>query len=227
MKRRSLTLTICILAVLALASIGFASWIITNPNVGDYEDGTIVVDDVVSEEFIIEATWATEGDNTIKFGVPSDYDAQPSDWLTNNSDNIENLEAELIIAVTATDGNQLESALTKSPLAVTLTGLLGDTELSNEDLNQKFTDAGLATPVILVKNSEGKYVKFDGKIDYADLNSSNQCELKIVFSWGTNGNPYTYYNDLEYNKENRDAAETFLKGVYTALNGLSYKITIK
>ena len=191
------------------------------------EDGTITVDDVVSEEFIVEASWKVSDDNHIKFGVPSDYEAKVTDWLTYNGESVDNLEAELIVSVTATDASQLESALNKSPITVTLSGLLNSTVLTNEQLNAKFTEAGLPVPVILVKDSEGEYVEFDNKINFSDLNVNSQCELKIVFSWGTNGNPYTYYNNLEYNKDNRDAAENFLKGVYTALNGLSYKITLK
>ena len=36
MKRKTLTLVLCLLATFALASVGFASWILTNPNSIDF-----------------------------------------------------------------------------------------------------------------------------------------------------------------------------------------------
>lgn len=225
MKRKSLTLIICLLAVFALASIGFASWIITNPDESTEEEGTITVDDVESEVFEIGASWSTE--HQIKFGVPSDYSAQSTDWLTNDSGNVDFLEAILVVTITAEDDENLESALTKSPIAVTLSGKKAGTDISTDALNELFTNANLPAPVLQVKDlTSGEFVAFDGTIDYADLNADSKCEIKVVFSWGTNGNPYTYYNALSF-AEKRAEAETFLKGVYTALNGLSYKITIK
>lgn len=225
MKRKSLTLMICLLAAFALASIGFASWIITNPDASTEEEGTITVDDVESEVFEIGAEWST--DNKIKFGVPSGYSAKTTDWLTNDSGNVDFLEAILVVKITAEDSENLESALTKAPITVTLSGKKSDEDISTDNLNSLFTNANLPAPVLQVKDlATGEFVAFDGTIDYADLNAESKCEIKVVFSWGTNGNPYTYYNAKAF-KDYHTEAETFLKGVYTALNGLSYKITIK
>ena len=150
MKRKSLTLMICLLAAFALASIGFASWIITNPNASTEEDGTITVDDVESEVFEIGAAWST--DNKIKFGVPSGYSAKTTDWLTNDSGNVDFLEAILVVTITAEDSENLESALTKAPITVTLSGKKSDEDISTDNLNLLFTNANLAAPVLQVKD---------------------------------------------------------------------------
>ena len=86
MRRRGLTITICFLAVLALASIGFASWIITNPNTETVKPGEITVDDVTSQVFKIGASWDETSGGKINFGKPTDYEAKDSYWLTNDSE---------------------------------------------------------------------------------------------------------------------------------------------
>lgn len=232
MKRKSITLTICILAVLALASIGFASWIISNPNSGDVADGTIWVDDVESQVFDVETTLSV---TSIQFGVPTDYQAKATDWLTNDSGKTESLETVLTVVIKPETGANLNDTLNAASLGVTLSGIAGSDELTFEELSQRFTNAGLAAPVITIKNpSNSEWVAFtDGKIDFADLDvdetaGTGTCEIKVTFGWGTNGNPYTYYNGVGRSYDtHREEAETFLNGVYNALNGLSYKITIK
>ena len=111
MKRKSLTALIGILAIFALASIGFASWIITNPNSGTESAGTIVVDDVTSEVFSITTTWDTTSNGKIVFGKPTSYVEKDTDWLTSDATEKENLEAELTIKFNKKDNVDLESIL--------------------------------------------------------------------------------------------------------------------
>lgn len=230
MKRKSITLTICILAVLALASIGFASWIISNPEANDYDDGTIWVDNVASQVYTVDASLSVK---EIQFGVPSGYAPEATDWLTNNSGKTDSLETVLTVVITPEAGAIVEDTLKAASLGVTLNGVKDGSTLTYDQLSQKFVDAGLAKPTMSIKDpTTDLWVDFtDGKIDFADLKvgaTSGTCEIKITFGWGTNGNPYTYYNGAGHSYEtDRTEAETFLNGVYEALNGLSYKITIK
>ena len=49
MKRKTMTLVLCLLAALALVSVGFASWVISADAQGNKE-GQIIVDAVVEKE---------------------------------------------------------------------------------------------------------------------------------------------------------------------------------
>lgn len=230
MKRKSITLTICILAVLALASIGFASWIISNPEASGHDEGTVWVDDVTSEVYNVNATLSNK---SIVFGTPDGYVAQPTDWLTNsNTDKTDSLETILTVVITPEDTTNVNATLNSASLAVTLSGEKtvdgSPVAIAPAELTTLFTDAGLAAPVMTIKSGE-EWVAFDGTIDKDDMvidSTSGTAQIKITFSWGSNGNPYTYYNVKAF-EDYRTQAETFLKGVYTALNGLSYKVTIK
>lgn len=230
MKRKSITLTICILAVLALASIGFASWIISNPEASGHDDGTIWVDDVTSQVYDVDATLSV---TEIQYGVPTGYLPKATDWLTNNSGKYDSLETILTVVITPEEGADLNATLSSAALGVTLTGVKGGTEYTTEQLNDLFIDAGLAAPVMTIKSGED-WVEFsDGTINYSDLvvdasAGTGTCQIKITFSWGANGNPYTYYNGVGHSyAQDREEAEDFLEGVYAALYQLSYKVTIK
>lgn len=233
MKRKSITLTICILAVLALASIGFASWIISNPEASGHDEGTVWVDDVTSEVYNVNATLSNK---SIIFGTPDGYVAQPNDWLTNsNTDKTDSLETILTVVITPEDTTNVTATLNSASLAVTLSGEKtvdgSPVAIAPADLTTLFTDAGLGSPTleVLKPGTVDQWLAFDGTIDKDDMvidTTSGTCKIRITFSWGSNGNPYTYYNAKAFN-DYRTQAETFLKGVYTALNGLSYKVTIK
>lgn len=242
MKRRSLTLTICILAVLALASIGFASWIITNPNAGTEAPGTIAVDDVTSEVFKIETKWDTTSGGKINFGKPKNYTEQETDWLTNNATDEENLEAELTISFNKADNVNLEAILSETPIEVTFGVVKNNADLSDTDAEALFTGLNLPYPVLTIKDSTGAFVAFDGTIDYADLDSNAQCVIKVTFAWGVstnNVNPYVYYNTIDFGTETNEVddegnklaievvAEKYLNSLYTEFQGVSYKLTLK
>ena len=66
MKRKSLTLLVCLLACLALGSVGFAAWVITN-DANAQDTGTIRVDVVKDARLSISAE-ITEGERII-FGA--------------------------------------------------------------------------------------------------------------------------------------------------------------
>ena len=135
MKRKSITLTICILAVLALASIGFASWIISNPEESGYAEGSIFVDNVTSQVYDVDATLSV---TEIQYGVPTDYSPKATDWLTNNSGKYDSLETILTVVITPEEGADLNATLSSAALGVSLTGVKGGTEYTTEQLNNLF-----------------------------------------------------------------------------------------
>ncbi len=246
MKRRSLTAVIGILAVFALASIGFASWIITNPNSGTEAPGTIVVDDVTSEVFSITTNWDTTSKGQIVFGKPKNYVEKENDWLTSDAETVENLEAELTITFNKKDNVNLETILGETPVKLALkvvdNNIESDKEedkvLSDENASKLFSDLTLPQPVLKIKVGN-EFVSFDGTIDFEDLDENASCVIKVTFAWGTKTNslnPYAYYNGIKFGTDQDPSeevvlpievvAEEYLKQLYNAFEGISYKLTL-
>ena len=69
MKRKTLTLTLSILACLALIGVGFASWIIF-ANAVDKAEGNIIVDTVADKTYVVSGSWL-DGKSSITFGAPA------------------------------------------------------------------------------------------------------------------------------------------------------------
>ena len=61
MKRKTLTLVLCLLTVMSLVGVGFASWVI-NANASEDVSGNIVVDTVSDERYNISVVNLTTGD---------------------------------------------------------------------------------------------------------------------------------------------------------------------
>lgn len=100
MKRKTLTLAICFLALIAIVSVGFASWIITRPVVDQNQEGSITAETVndVSYQFNVKANDGSS--NVIHFGSP---DGSPQKggqtWLSNNGEKPENLSYSMVLSV--------------------------------------------------------------------------------------------------------------------------------
>ena len=78
MKRKSLTLLVCLLACLALGSVGFAAWVITN-DANAQDTGTIRVDVVKDARLSITAE-ITEGEQII-FGAKEKDSSVAYGWM--------------------------------------------------------------------------------------------------------------------------------------------------
>ena len=76
MKRKSLTLLVCLLACLALGSVGFAAWVITSDN-SDTTTGQVRVDVVKDARLQVNA----EIDGTIVFGSRAKTSTVEHDWM--------------------------------------------------------------------------------------------------------------------------------------------------
>lgn len=111
MKRKTLTLTLSILACLALIGVGFASWIIS-ANTSTTAQGSFIVDTVADKTYVVSGEWL-ENKSSIIFGAPATMNAQ-NPWLTNNSEGkTENLTVTYQLTVTYGDGKKLQELLIK------------------------------------------------------------------------------------------------------------------
>lgn len=96
MKRKTLTLTLCLLSCLALIGVGFAAWIITSDTEQEIE-GNISVDTVTDNRLSVETSWKDDK-NAIVFGWKTgEYTYS---WLKNTDPTYaENLTVTLVVNV--------------------------------------------------------------------------------------------------------------------------------
>lgn len=213
MKRKTLTLTLCLLATLALASIGFASWIIANPDltVDGETEGSFVVYDATDKSITVNVEFADDS-NQIIFGKPAATSTVTDPWLTAGDDiAVENLS----VSFTATATN-----------ADTATNGLEVFLYVDAATYGKLESAKTAG---LINYSDDQFVEVtngDTSLGYGvrvDLSSSET--LSLVFEWGTTfggKNPFDYYNALDYTTD----AATNLKEL-AKLNGITFNILVQ
>lgn len=226
MKRKTLTLVLCLLATFALASIGFASWIISNPDVST--EGTSVgdfqvyeaVDQSVGLEFSFDKN--SLGETGFIFGKPADTSSVTSPWLTFSNDmavedltvnmtlevtNPESLAGDLTVYFYVAKGSALETAISNNYIKC----------VNGDFANQTITVNSVETEVYAVKITVSNSDVSDGTHD-----------VTFEFAWGdafkldeANVNPYFYYNDGEYTA----SAETTLDKL-AELNGQKFNVLI-
>ncbi len=234
MKRRSLTLVLCLLATLSLASVGFAAWVIS---AGDVENATgqILVENVSDERLLIKdvkmtanaktGTWngsAWEGTAPqFVFGKPVggvDF------WLKNDKTDV--LEYELSFKVVKKNEPTVEV----------------------KDAVIEITLAANAGTVF------GNWIKVAGDsattAAYDNVAECYKCTVKLAWGsfWGDGVNPFNYYKDKDIDgvvyesaegqlSDTQDATYTtettygdhaykHLNAMYTDLSAAQFKITI-
>lgn len=205
MKRKTLTLTLCLLACFAVIGVGFAAWIITSNDQKDFT-GQIKVDTVTDARLSIEIETNT---TEIKFGKPNDYTVKDTDWLIPGGDVVvENRTIEITFTV--------KKGGTIVPYA----------NLSTEKISIT------SSPVSFVDTSKsfGEYIAQPTVGEVTDA-GNNKCKIVITFNYGSmfgGANPYQHYNQTTM--ENlTDKIATEANTNLTALgnfNEAQYKITI-
>lgn len=212
MKRRTLTLTLCILACVALIGVGFASWVITNDVAGTTE-GTIEVDTVEDKVHIVTVT---KNDDKVVFGP--DGATRENAWLTDNG-KTEQLEVTITIEVTnyatLADTTAFEFDL-----------------VANGDAYEKAVTAGYVKSLDAVKAD----ITVSSATAKEGETSTGVYTITIKFGWGTTfegKNPSEYYNALNPNDQIGTDGKKVYEAAATALNALhdlsntSYTLTIK
>ena len=143
MKRRTLTLTLCLLAFVALFSVGFAAWVVTSP-INDVEPSGSITVSTVSDERVTLSAQITNAE--IVFGKESQekVDEYPYKWIILKDVPEENLQATVTLTITGftylKDINiNLTTALSETP---NKPGVYKDTDYTNtgyqEALDAKF-----------------------------------------------------------------------------------------
>lgn len=177
MRRKTLTLLVCVLGCLALVSVGFAAWVITN-DASSGDAGQIRVD--VVEDMRLDISAEIEGDNTINYG--SKPPKASSGWMIYEQTIVDgqDLSEKLTVTVKVTVGNF--SRLNSDGTALSLT--------LSEDGSTKFKEAvrlgfvkelpSLALSVYDIQKE--RY----GVKDYQYDTATDTATFKVVFNleWG-------------------------------------------
>lgn len=209
MKRKTLTLTLSILACLALIGVGFASWIIS-ANTSTNAEGNIIVDTVRDKSYVISAASWKDGNSKISFGAPKEMNVTGA-WLTNDStDKTENLTVTYQLTVTYADTTPATGLVDSNKIVATF-GAPNDPKY-----NKAISDELIIAPesTIITETSAGVY------------------EITVTYKWGkhfansadaTEGvNPYTYYNGngRQANDIIGETSTTYMQDAKTSLKTL-------
>ena len=235
--KKKLTITIAsILSVIVIIGVGFAAWVITNPNVKGEANGTISVETVTDKSYTLTATDPTE---TISFGAPKIPDAEATKgWLVNAA-KAENLTATLTLTLKYM---KLDDVGTITLKMETLKGSVPDNTFEslvngkyivNPTISYKAKDTDTYTDIksdnIFVGGLE---IPKDAFNETKKPAQSEQGEatatIKITFGWGTkfgSENPYNYYNKKDYTSVLAKEANDNLTELYK-LDGVNYKVTV-
>lgn len=209
MKRKTLTLTLSILACLALIGVGFASWIIS-ADATKNEKGNIIVDTVTDKSYVISAASWKDGNSKISFGAPKEMNITGA-WLTNDStDKTENLTVTYQLTVTYADTTPATGLVNSNKIVATFGA-------PNDQNYSKAISDGL---IIAPKSTTIK--ELPGGV----------YEITVTYKWGKHFansadaeegvNPYTYYNGNERKANDKigETSTTYMEDAKTSLKTL-------
>ena len=215
MRRRRIIMFFAMIMSVAIIGVGFAAWIITAPTQGSVNNGEITVDTVELHGWQFETKWVNDN-NKIVFGTPNTsaegYKAPKNDWLSN---------------VTASG----ETPIGVENLTVTLH--VKGVEVKDAADGYEIKDTATVTFELVDTKSEkptySNYFTYEvGKTTLTTEELKNGVDIVITFKWATldNTNPFIYYNNLECTEVNYKAALDYLDGLYDAVTGLSFRVTL-
>jgi len=220
MKRKTLTLALCLLATFALASIGFASWIIANPDltVDGTTQGSFVVYDTTDNSVSVKVEFTKDAEeneiNQIIFGKSASYVAKEGDWLTPGEEIlVENLSVTINFTVTnlsqAENGLEYMVLVTAADYAKLVAAKTANLITFDES---KFAE---------VKGAEETVLGYGVKKEFTSATDT----YTLTFEWGSafgGINPVDHYNATSYTEDAKKNLDELAK-----LNGIKFNLTIQ
>lgn len=198
MKRKTLTLTLSILACLALIGVGFASWIIS-ADTSTTAQGSFIVDTVSDKSYTVTGDWKDKKSEII-FSAPTGDTT--SGWLTNDSAKKENLTVTYQLTVKYGDNTPATGIKDKIITTVSAHADPNYTAAVNGGLIIAPTNA----TVVEAPEGNGKY------------------NITVTYQWGEHFgkvNPYTYYNLKNATDKLNGSETTYMQDAKTSLETLS------
>ena len=229
MKRRSLTVLLCLLAIISLASVGFASWVISADDT-EVAEGNIQVDTVTDERLEIRnlkfdsyLVGSNEGSMpSFYFGAPSSTETEVEyKWLKNESTAPQKLKITVTFNVYRKANNEEVKDLTSNEIKVLFTE------------SGKFTESVKSGEEITETRVYAEIVNANPNVTYVE----NAYTFTIEVKWGSyfnNQNPFDFYNLKDPNKPISegsnitwaDEVSTKLANMLKALNEATYSVSI-
>lgn len=200
MKRKTLTLTLSILACLALIGVGFASWVISAGK-STTATGNIVVDDVSDKRISLSYEWV-DGKSSIIYGWDENHAITEKDWLKNDAVD-KKVDLDLTLKVTVKDGNN--NLYDPESISATITADEAYTTAKEKGV------VGELPTLTAVKKSTGVY------------------NIVIKFTWGEHfggNNPLAFYNDGTKTAESHGEDAKEYLGYVEALKDCKFTVTI-
>ena len=201
MKRKTLTLTLSILACLALIGVGFASWIISAEVSATPAEGSFIVDTVNDKTYKVEGAWLNS-QSKITFGAPDTMNAEDP-WLTNDSKGkTENLT--VTYQLTVKYGDNTPATGIKDKIITTVSA----------PADPNYTAAVNGKLIIAPTNAT---VEETGE-------GTGVYNITVTYQWGEHFgkvNPYTYYNEKTATDTLTDSTTTYMQDAKTSLDTLS------
>ena len=229
MKRRSLTLVLCLLATLSLASVGFAAWVIS---AGDTESatGNFQVDEVHDKRLTISNIQKTAPDFIFGKGTKGTHS-----WL--NADSVDAAVMSITVTFDVDFKNNAE--------VITEDVKEGDEVIKakNSVITAYWDDE---TQTLLEGAVTAGYIADVPELTVTETATKGTFQVVVTFAWGklfNNENPYKWYNDHEIDGtltidangipaatgtqiDYATHANTYLTDFYDYFNGKTYSLTL-
>ena len=230
--KSKLTITVAsILSVLVLVGVGFAAWVIINPSVQTGQSGSITAETVTDKSYTLGAAFAT--DEKIVFGAPeTPAEGITTPWLTNSTK--EDLTAELTLTLNYKDWSVVPKNFSVTIATTKVDSVFNELRDGVKTENKAKGLKIIANPTISYGSTPTvETIEMNGgaktiaKEAFTNDENAHTATLKITitFQWGANGNPYNYYNKLNYQEKSQEANDV-LSELYK-LNAETYKVTIE
>lgn len=236
MKRRTLTLTLCILACIALIGVGFASWVITYNKEAEVT-GNVQIDSISDKSHIV--TVVKGQDQNVVFGAKAASTEVSEPWLSlGKNDKDEDDEKEYLVLTYTVEVTNYADLVSGKEFIVTVEEVKGEGES---------TPYAVALSKGLVANLPAQTDnESTNKVKIGKTETNGQYTVTITFNWGTyfdGKNPTDFYNEKEPTVVRTDAIEitdqtsvTYKDDAFNVINNLdayknlakaSFKVTIK
>lgn len=249
--KSKLTISIAsILSVLVLVGVGFAAWVIINPNVNKEAGSTITAETVTDKSYTLEAAFAA--DEKIVFGAPETMNNSNAWFTADDKTEKEDLTAKLTLTLKYKDWSVIPNEFSvtmktkKGEAADTVFNSLRDgtdPDLTDTLANQNFIANpkiayGSTTADVTMNGDPVKNAVKIAKTAFPDYNATDtttektvKLDITITFGWGTYFtventvvNPYIFYNGKNY-EETRAEANTVINAI-AELKDVKYVVTI-
>lgn len=244
--KSKLTISIAsILSVLVLVGVGFAAWVIINPNVKKDAAGNITAETVTDKSYTLDAQ-ITGGE--IVFGAPETMNNSNAWFTADDKTAKEDLTAKLTLKLNYKDWSVIPTEFSvtmktkqgknddtvfnslRDGTDKTLTGALANKNfIANPTITYGSTTATVTMNGDAVKIAKTAFPDYDENDTTTDKTVT--LDITITFGWGTyftveNSvvNPYVFYNGKDYEKTRKEA-NTVINAI-AQLNTVKYVVTI-